>query len=156
MTELANLYYQDYTQWARSTAELIKAGRFAELDIEHLLEELTDMGMSEKRELESRLRVLLCHLLKWQFQYRQLSERWQEFDGRSWRSTITTQRAELQLHLRKHPNMKRFVSEAIEEAYQDARVLAAKESKLAITTFPPDCPYTQAEILDDEFYPEFV
>jgi hypothetical protein len=153
MSELGALYSKDYTAWAHRTAELLKSGKFSELDIDHLLEELEGMGASEQRELENRLRVLLAHLLKWQYQYRQLSDRWQEFDGRSWRNTIITQRAEIQIHLRKHPGMKRFLPSAIAEAYEDARELAAKETKLPISTFPVECSYSQAEILGDDFYP---
>ncbi len=153
MTELNALYAQNYTAWTQRTAELLKAGRFAELDIEHLLEELSDMGLSEQRALESRLRVLLSHLLKWQFQFRQLSERWQEFKGDSWRNTIIHQRTELKIHLRKHPGMKRFLAQAIVEAYQDARELAAKETQLPMATFPDICPYTHEQIFDDDYYP---
>jgi hypothetical protein len=88
MTDLATLYQTDYAAWTRRNAELLRARRFDELDIEHLLEELSDMSKSDRRELYSRLLVLLSHLLKWEFQYRALSERWREFKGDSWRSTI--------------------------------------------------------------------
>ena len=97
--------------------------------------------------------MLLSHLLKWQYQYRQLSERWQELDGRSWRNTITTQRTEIQIHLRKHPSMKKCLLDALLEAYQDARELDAEESHLPSETFPSICPYSQAQILDKLFYP---
>jgi len=90
MTHLYELYQKNYTAWAEKTAELLKAGKFSELDTEHLLEELASMGASEYNELESRLTILIAHLLKWQFQYQQLSDKWREFDGRSWRSTIPT------------------------------------------------------------------
>lgn len=153
MNNLHELYGKDYTAWANQMAELIKAGKFAELDIEHLLEELQSMGASEQRELESRLRVLLAHLLKWQFQYRQLAERWKEFKGDSWRNTIITQRTELRILLKKHPGVKKFLPDAVTEAYQDARELAAAETSLPMQTFPPACPYSQEQILDREFYP---
>ncbi|MBK1707034.1 hypothetical protein CKO40_21480 [Halochromatium glycolicum] len=153
MSKLTQLYDQDYTAWAETNAALLKAGRFEAIDIEHLLEELSDMGKSEQRSLESRLRVLLAHLLKWQFQYAQLSERWREFDGRSWRNTIVHQRAELKLLLRKHPSMKRLWTAAVQEAYGDARELAAAESGLPIETFPSSCPYSDEAILDHTFFP---
>jgi hypothetical protein len=153
MNNLHELYGKDYTAWANQMAELIKAGKFAELDIEHLLEELQSMGASEQRELENRLRVLLAHLLKWQFQYRQLAERWKEFEGKSWRNTIITQRLEIQVLLRKHPGVKKFLPDAVTEAYQDARELAAAETGLPMQTFPSVCPYSREQILDREFYP---
>jgi len=153
MSDLNTLYNQDYTAWAKQMANLLKAGQFAELDIAHLIEELEGMGASEQRELENRLRVLLTHLLKWQFQYRQLSERWQEFKGDSWRNTLINQRTEIQIHLRKHPGIKQFLSSSIIEAYEDARILASKETQLPINTFPISCPYSQAQILSDDYYP---
>ena len=88
MSELGTLYQTDYAAWAARHVELLRAGRYAELDIEHLLEELSDMSKSERRELESRLLILLAHLLKWEFQYPILSARWREFKGDSWRATI--------------------------------------------------------------------
>jgi len=144
MSDLNTLYNQDYSAWAKHMAELLKAGQFAELDIAHLIEELEGMGASEQRELENRLRVLLAHLLKWQFQYRQLSERWQEFDSRSWRNTIINQRMEIEILLEKHPGIKQFLPDAVLDAYRDARRLAAGETRLPITTFPASCPYSQA------------
>jgi hypothetical protein len=153
VSELSALYREDYTAWAKQTAELLKAGRFSELDISHLLEELESMGASEQRELENRLRVLLAHLLKWQYQYRQLSQHWREFDGRSWRNTIIHQRDTLQVLLEKHPGIRRFVADSMVEAYKYARRLAAKETGMPMDTFPPACPYSQAQILNDDFYP---
>jgi hypothetical protein len=154
MQDLNRLYDQDYAAWAQRTAELLRAGRFAELDVEHLIEELSDMGKSQQHELVNRLRVLLAHLLKWQFQYRQLSERWAEFEGKSWRNTIIEQRLAIEYLLRKHPGLKAKVADAVAEAYPLATELAAAETGLALTRFPADCPYALDELLDRAFYPE--
>jgi len=153
MNDLNRLYNQDYTAWAKQMAHLLKAGQFSELDVVHLIEELEGRGASEQRELENRLRILLAHLLKWQFQYRQLSERWQEFDGRSWRNTLINQRMEIEILLEKHPGIKRFLPDSVVEAYRDARRLAAGETQLPINTFPAACPYSQAQILSNDYYP---
>ncbi len=153
MRDLRQLYEQDYTAWAKANADLLRAGQFGELDIEHLLEELSDMGKSEQRALESRLRVLLAHLLKWQFQYARLTDRWREFDGRSWQGTIVHQRTELKILLRRHPGVQRLWSVALRVAYADARELAAAETGLPIDTFPLQCPYPGASILDEGFLP---
>jgi hypothetical protein len=150
------VYQQNYIAWSKQTAELLKAGRFTELDIEHLLQELEGMGASEKNEIESRLVVLLAHLLKWQYQYQQLSERWKEFKGDSWRSMMIEQRARLSKRLQKSPGLKSIFAETITEAYQDAIELAAEETGLPETTFPQQCPYSHAQILDKTFYPEHV
>jgi Domain of unknown function DUF29 len=154
MTHLSELYQKNYTAWAEKTSELLKAGQFSELDIEHLLEELAGMGASEYNELESRLTILIAHLLKWQFQYQQLSARWQEFKGDSWRSTIIEQRARIVKRLRKSPGLKANLPEILAEAYQDALELAIKETRLPAAIFPSHCPYTLEQLLNDDFYPQ--
>lgn len=155
MTELATLYDTDYAQWAQRNAELLRAGRFEELDIAHLLEELSDMSKSERHELESRLLVLIAHLLKWEYQYQTLADRWREFDGRSWRATIIEQRKRLALRLRKSPGLKSVLNEAINAVYPDALELASDESGLPLETFPAQCPYSAEKLLDKTFYPDF-
>jgi hypothetical protein len=153
MIELAHLYDTNYTEWAKRNAELLKVGSFAQIDIPHLIDELSDMGKAEFNELESRLIILLAHLLKWQFQYQQLSDKWREFDGRSWRYTIIEQRLRLNRRLRKSPGLKSQLPQIIEEAYEDAVHLAAKETQLSKDIFPISCHYSVSEILDEDFYP---
>lgn len=153
MTELSTLYETDYTAWAKRHVDLLRARRFADMDIEHLLEELSDMSKSERRELESRLLILIAHLLKWEYQYPMLSKRWREFDGRSWRATITEQRKQLAVLLRQSPRLKSVLAETILATYPDAVDLACKESRLPVETFPESCPYTAEQLLGDDFYP---
>ncbi len=156
MIELKTLYEQDVTAWALQNLELLKAGRFAELDIANLEEELADMGSSERNELENRLTILLAHLLKWQYQYKLLSERWQEFKGDSWRSTLIEQRNRIQKRLQRNPSLKSKLDHIIQEAYKDAVKLAAKETRLPTATFPKICPYPWKQIIDDDFYPQSI
>jgi len=137
------------TPWANRQIDALSAGRFADLDIAHLLEELRDMGRCERNELENRLVILLAHLLKWQFQYGRLAERWKEFKGDSWRSTIVEQRDRIPRRLDKSPGLKSGLSGLIEEIYSDAAGLAAKVTGIRINCFPSVCPYTQEQILDD-------
>ena len=153
MTTLHELYQQNYSEWAKHTAELLKTGRFSELDIEHLLEELESMGTSERHEVENRLVILIAHLLKWQFQYQQLSDKWKEFYEHSWRSTIIEQRARLAKRLRKSPGLKSSLDEIITEAYEDAVELAIDETGLPSELFPEFCPYSSHELFDKTFYP---
>ncbi|MEA1049821.1 DUF29 domain-containing protein [Lamprobacter modestohalophilus] len=153
MTDLATLYQTDYSAWAKRNAELLRARRFDALDIEHLLEELSDMSKSDRRELHSRLLVLIAHLLKWEFQYQNLAERWREFDGRSWRSTIIQQREQIADLLIESPGLKAQFEEAIAGAYPAAIRLAHKETRLPLATFPTLCPYTAGQLLDDDFFP---
>lgn len=154
MEDLHALYQKDYAEWARKNAELLRQERFSELDLEHLLEELSDMGRSERNELESRLLILIAHLLKWQFQYRQLSERWREFKGVSWRNTIIEQRKRIHRRLKKSPELKSYLPAAIADVYADAADLAAQETGLSMTAFPRTCPYSTAELLDSDYFPK--
>jgi len=154
MNKLSQLYDSNYQTWAKQTIELLETRRFAELDIEHLIIELSDMGKSEQRELINRLRILLSHLLKWQYQYKQLSEKWREFDGKSWKNTIIAQRIEIAIQIRKQPSLKSLLSLAITEAYSDAVELTMAETGLSISTFPAECLYTEMQILDKQFFPQ--
>jgi hypothetical protein len=96
---------QDYYAWTQETVEKLRQGRLAEVNMEDLIEELEDMGKSEKRALESRLSVLMGHLLKWQYQS----------DGRSysWQGTINGQRVRIKKLLRDNPSLHSQLSEFI-------------------------------------------
>ena len=124
------LYEQDFDRWARSQVELLRCGDFATLDVEHLIAELEDMGKSSLRELESRLIVLIAHLLKWQYQLDSLAEQWKEFEGKSWRKTIIEQRAQLSFLLDKVPSLKSALELARDETYPAARRLTVVERAL--------------------------
>ena len=90
------LYEKDFLAWTQQQSELIRQGCLQEVDLDHLIEELEDMGKSNHRELESRLVVLLAHQLNQEFQLNQLRDQWREFDGRSWRKTIIEQRVQIE------------------------------------------------------------
>jgi hypothetical protein len=154
MTDLTNLYDTDYPAWAQRHAELLRARRFEELDIVHLVEELGDMSKSDRRELRSRLLVLIAHVLKWEYQYGTLAERWREFKGDSWRATIIEQRKQLADLLKQSPGLKNVLIDTIAAAYPDAVELACDETGLPSTTFPECCPYRPEQLLDKTFYPE--
>ncbi len=91
-------YEKDIVAWANEQASFIRAGRFDLLDIEHLAEEIEDVGKSEKRELASRMALLLSHLLKWQFQSGRR--------GASWQRTIKEQRKAITLEIKSTPSLK--------------------------------------------------
>ena len=95
---MTTTYDTDFYSWTQQQANLLKTGRFLDADLENIIEEIESMGRSEKRELESRLTVLLQHLLKWQYQ--------PERRGKSWELTIRNQRRAIALHLKKVPSLK--------------------------------------------------
>ena len=142
------LYDQDFYAWTQTTAALIRAGKWSDLDQEALAEEVESLGKSDWRELASRIAVLLRHLLKWRYQ----PERRQR--GRSWRSTIWEQRSRLRRLLRQSPSLAPLVPQTIQEEYAEACQRASDETGLPLTTFPATCPWTAAQVLDTDFWPE--
>ena len=141
-----NLYDRDFFEWAQCNAALLRTGRVEEADIEHIAEEIEDMGTSQRHELENRLRVLLAHLLKWRFQ--------PELRGRSWRPTLRVQRGELLRLLRRMPSLGNYLGETLPETYDLAVEQAISETELPDDIFPEACPFTIQQILDEEFFPE--
>jgi hypothetical protein len=140
------LYDEDFVEWARSTATLLRQRRFKDLDIDHAAEEIEDMGKREYRELESRLQVLLAHLLKWRLQPRKRSN--------SWRATIVTQRLEIQRTLRDSPSLRRRLLGDLEAIHRDSVKRAAAETGLRSGVFPEKCPFSIDQIFDEEFLGE--
>ena len=134
-------YEIDVVAWANEQARLIRAGRFDLLDLEHIAEEIEDVGKSERRELASRMAVLLAHLLKWQYQ----SER----RGSSWERTIKVQRKSIAVRLEKTPSLKPDLNDGDwwAEVWVDALQIATRETGLSYEEFPEVCPWTIAEIL---------
>ena len=141
----SHLYDQDFYAWANEQASLLRAGKLSAADIDHIAEEIESMGKTEKRELISRLTVLLQHLLKWQYQP---SRR-----GSSWEATIRTQRLDVADHLSDNPSLKPQLPQAIVAAYQRAKIGAKGETDLPETTFPPVCPWPFNQIMDADFWP---
>jgi hypothetical protein len=136
---------QDFYAWSRQQALLLRQGRFGELDVGYLAEEVEDMGGSVRRELGSRLEVLLMHLLKWRFQ--------PSYQGKSWMLTIAEQRRRIEKLVRKNPSLRPELEESVLDAYEDARHTAAIETGLDISIFPEACPWTCGQVLDSEFWP---
>jgi hypothetical protein len=141
----ATNYDSDFYTWTQQQAALLKAGRFSEVDIENIVEEIETMGRSERRELESRMSVLLAHLLKWQYQ----SER----RTRSWQLTIEEQRLKFSKVLAENPGLKPQFPTILADAYQFAVVRCMKETKFQKSVFPAQCPWTVEQIADRSFFP---
>ena len=139
-------YDKDFYSWTQEQAELLKHGRFSELDIDNLIEEVETMGRSEKRELESRLTVLLLHLLKWKYQ--DVRQR------RSWELSIIEQRLKFEETLEENPGLKSKLDDILKKAYRYAVIEASKETKISIKIFPELCPWELDKITDSEFYPD--
>ncbi|MBK1719642.1 DUF29 domain-containing protein [Thiocystis violacea] len=143
---IPNLYEHDIHAWTQQTADLLRQRRFQELDIEHLVEELETMGRRDRQELVSRLKILLGHLLKWQYQPTHRSS--------SWRGSILEQRLRIRDLLEDCPSLKPFLAEAATAAYGDGVKLASKETGLPLAQFPETLPYALDPLQDDDWWPE--
>ena len=121
-------YNKDFYAWLMKNADLLRQHKFNEVDIEHVAEELESMGKSEKRELTSRLTVLLAHLLKWKFQ--------PALRSRSWKNTILTQRIDIKELLEDSPSLHYELGERIAIAYEKARLSAEDETGIDKNNFP--------------------
>jgi hypothetical protein len=139
-------YDADFYGWANEQAELLRAGRLDEADIANIAEEIESMGRSEKRELVSRLAVLLTHLLKWRYQ--------PAGRGSSWHASIVVQRRRLADHLEDNPSLKPLIPKAVANAYEDARVVAGDETKLGDAAFPPTSPWSFDEVMNPAYWPD--
>ena len=111
------------------------------------------MERSDYRELESRLIILIAHLLKWEWQFNRLQNQWAEFEGKSWRNSITEQRIQIKFLMQKVPSLGPKLSESIFAAYPTARELASRETEIQESEFPMDCPYRDNDLLDPDFFP---
>jgi len=143
--EMAELYDRDFVLWTEEMARLLRERRFGGLDIENLAEEVESMGKRDRREVLSRLEVLLTHLIKWQIQ--------PDHRGGSWQSTINVQRTRLCLVLQDSPSLRRALSRNLSRVYENAKRSAALETGLR-PALPKVCPFTIDQILDAGFLPE--
>lgn len=143
--ENATLYDTDYYLWIQKTIELLNEEKFREIDIINLIEEIEDMGKSEKKSITSNLRILLMHLLKYKYQ--------PEKRTNSWLFTIREHRKRLKESFKISPSLKRYYDEVFVESYQDARELAADETGLSINTFPELSPFTSEDTLNQDYLP---
>ncbi len=136
-------YERDFYSWLMEQARLMREGRFDALDRENLAEEIESLGREQFNKLESALRVLLTHMLKWDHQ--------PERRGRSWALSIDAQRTEVENVLSDNPGLKPRISEATARGYRRARIEAAKETGLEKRAFPESCPYSFDELMSREF-----
>ncbi|MCE9534167.1 MAG: DUF29 domain-containing protein [Planctomycetes bacterium] len=135
------LFDQDETAWLEVMSQLAAEGRFAEMDHSNLSEYLADMSKRDRREVSSRLVILLAHLLKWEYQ--------PELRSRTWQATILEQRRELRKLLESGTLYNHAVSTLV-EAYADARGQAAVETGLPRGTFPVESNWELERLLADE------
>ncbi|UOD30595.1 DUF29 domain-containing protein [Massilia violaceinigra] len=138
-------YEDDFVLWIEQQANLLNARQFEQLDIHHLTEELKAMVGHRRRELGSRLEVLIMHLLKCQFQ--------PSFKSSSWLNTIDQQRGEIAELVRESPSLAPTIAQVARRRYARARRMASRETQLDRKEFPSELPYSVQQLLDDDFVP---
>ena len=139
-------YEKDFYSWTYEQAELLRTGQFNSLDIPNLIEEIETMGRSEKRELESRLTVLLLHFLKWKYQ--------EVRRGKSWQLSIDEQRIKFEETLNENPGLKPQLDEILKKAHRLAVIQASRETKISKNVFPENCPWELPQLIEEGFYPD--
>jgi hypothetical protein len=138
------LYDTDFYAWTQEQAQLLRERRWDDLDLANLVDEVESVGRSDNRQIEGRLEVLLAHLLKWKFQ--------PGGRGASWIGTMFEQRRRLIGLLDERPFLREFQQKEVATSYPAARLLAAKETGIALAAFPEQCPFTPQQVLDLEYY----
>ncbi len=149
------LYETDFNIWLTETINQLKTGQFQALDLNNLIEELENLGKSDKTVLESNLMILLAHLLKLKIQ-----SNVPDTMKISWYNSVIEHRKRIQKQMAKMPSLKSYLPTVLTETYQDGRELAIKESKFAKygiyipneSDYPEICPFTMEQILDEDFY----
>jgi hypothetical protein len=141
-------YDTDFYAWALAQAAALRAKDWAALDLAHLAEEVEDLRKTERRAVQSQLRLILSHLLKWGYQPGRRTE--------SWRTTIANGRVLVQEDMEDIPSLARELPGLLTWVYPRARRDAAKDTGLPLTAFPDPCPWPPEQVLQEDFWPEAV
>jgi Domain of unknown function DUF29 len=137
-----SLYDTDCVAWLEEQVAHLRAGRIAALDFDHVAEELEGLMRSQRQQLENHLEVLILHLLKWDHQPDQRSNRW--------RASVAEQRGRIRRLLRDSPSLRQSVAEAAREVYPEALEQAAIETSVTESAFPAKLPYTVEQTFERE------
>jgi hypothetical protein len=145
-TVTKTLYETDFVEWADHTAELLRQGKFAEVDLEHLIEEVEGLAGNDRRAVRSQLLRMLMHLIKQRIE--------PEREGTSWRTSIVNAQQEIRLVLEDSPSLRRYLEEALQKTYRSAVKDALHETNLTTRekefALPEKCPYSLADLLEGD------
>ncbi|GGD06517.1 DUF29 domain-containing protein [Aureimonas glaciei] len=141
-------YDDDVYAWASEQAQLLRLGRFSELDILNVIEEIESLGSEQRHALESSYRILILHLLKWHFQSARRS--------RSWDSTISRERGLFLRREKRNHSLRARAQELADDVYPDAVREAAKETGLPPQLFRSTCPYSLEFLRKHDAMPEVL
>ncbi|MDJ0582169.1 DUF29 domain-containing protein [Crocosphaera sp.] len=146
ITDLKTLYEIDPDQWREETIKILKENRLNELDLENLIEELEDLGRSEKNAVESVLEQVIRHLLLLQY----WSQEYQ-YNQSHWKAEITGFRTQLKRKLT--TNLQNYLLKELPSLYEDALAYVNQKTNFEVE-FPPESPYSLTELLNINYFPE--
>ena len=147
-TTSKKLYDTDYNLWVMETVDQLKNKNFDAIDLENLIEEVSDLSRRDKRKLESLLRRLFEHLLKLKYWESQITR-----NQGHWKGEIRTFRKQINNELKTSPSLNRHLLEIFDKCYQDAREIVSDKSQLPINTFPEALIGTMEQVLDENWLP---
>jgi hypothetical protein len=142
-TDTVELYATDFVTWAEQQAALLEQKQFGQLDLANLIDEVLDLSKRERQALYSNFKIILLHLLKWNYQPAMRSN--------SWKASTREHRQRVARQLKDSPSLKPYLQEIFTDCYQDARFLAVDETELPEDTFPSDCPFSVSDTLNPDF-----
>lgn len=137
-------YEEDYAAWLEAQMSLMRNARFDELDLENLIDEVNDLGVSNYKSFVSAIRIVLLHMLKWDIQ--------EDHRSRSWSDTIEEHQRRVLDELESSPSYRSRAEAAVTTAYRQARATAAAETRLPLRSFPETCPFSWEEIIRREHF----
>jgi hypothetical protein len=146
VVDLKSLYEKDEHLWLMENSKLLREGKWEQADLENIAEILEDMGKRDLREVVSRMKVLLIHLLKWIYQAEERSS--------SSKGTIRHQRDELNSMFEDSTHLKKHAKESFSKSYQKAREIASDETGLPLSHFPEEPPLPFEQVIREDYLPE--
>ncbi|VXD12295.1 DUF29 domain-containing protein [Planktothrix paucivesiculata] len=142
--QLSEIYEKDYFLWLEQTIKLLKNRHLNQIDYDHLIEELEELGNEQKRKVESLLEQIIRHLLLYQYWETEF-----QYNSHHWHAEIIGFRTQIKRRLT--TNLKQYLSQELLSIYADA--LKFVKAKTQLDNFPQQCPYTFEQILDEDWLP---
>ncbi|MGL6339458.1 MAG: DUF29 domain-containing protein [Waterburya sp.] len=141
---MTNKYEEDYYLWTQTTVENLKNKDYLKVDWDNLIEEIDDMGKSQKRAVESLLLRLTEHLLKLKYW-----ETEKERNKKHWQSEVVNFRVLLRKRLKESPSLKANLAEMYVEILPDS-----KRSISKLFDLPETIELTLTQVLDEDWFPD--
>jgi hypothetical protein len=148
VADLKNLYEADDLQWLEETIALLQSRKFESLDLDHLIEELEDLGREKRNAVASLLEQVIRHLLLLQYWTAQSEE-----SGVHWQGEIYSFRVQLKRKLT--TTLRNYLAAELEPLYQDALGFVKIKTQNTVP-FPSQCPYSLEQLLAIDWLPDSI